>query len=228
MATTIHPPQTEVEEVPARSSDGGGGGGWRGLVPEGGPLRAVDERSGEPTRTGIWVALAAIAMTFAAFTSALYVREGAATDWHHIALPNILWFNTMALIASSVTLEAARRKLAAFMRGRRTQRSEPMLWLNVTLLLGLVFVVGQYLAWLKLRSQGLYLPTNPNSSFFYVLTGVHVTHVIGGLGGLTRVIVKFRHPALTLRRSTMDATSYYWHFMGILWLYLLLILWMKL
>jgi cytochrome c oxidase subunit III len=226
MATTIQPPPTEIGEVPARTS--GGGGGWRGLVPEGGPLRTVDERSGEPTRTGIWVALAAIAMSFAALTSALYVREGAATDWHHIALPNILWLNTLALIASSVTLEAARHKLAAFMRGQQAQRSEPLLWLNLTLVLGLMFVVGQYLAWLKLRSLGLYLPTNPNSSFFYVLTGVHAIHVVGGLGGLTRVIVKFRHPALTLRRSTMDATSYYWHFMGVLWLYLLWILWMKL
>jgi cytochrome c oxidase subunit III len=167
-------------------------------------------------------------MTFAALTSALYVREGAATDWHHIVLPPIILFNTLALIASSVTLEVARRRVASFMRGEESRRSLPMLWLQMTLLLGLVFVVGQYLAWLNLRAQGLYLPTNPNSSFFYVFTGVHVIHVLGGLGGLSRVMLKFRSTAHPLRRSTLDATSYYWHFMGMLWIYLLGVLWIKL
>ena len=184
--------------------------------------------AGDSTRTGIWVGLAAIAMTFAALTSALYVREGAATDWHHIVLPPILWFNTLALICSSVTLEIARRRVAAFMRGQESNHSGAMLWLEITMLLGVVFVVGQYLAWLNLRAQGLYLPTNPNSSFFYVFTGVHLVHVVGGLGGLTRVILKFRSTTRPLRRSTLDATSYYWHFMGMLWIYLLFVLWMKL
>jgi cytochrome c oxidase subunit 3 len=168
-------------------------------------------------------------MSFAALTSALYVREGSGySDWTHISLPPILWFNTLALIVSSITLERARRHVAGFMRGQENTRSVPMLWLNATMFLGLVFVVGQYFAWLKLRSEGLYLPTNPNSSFFYVLTGVHVIHVLGGLAGLSRVMLKFRSPNNRLRRSTMDATSYYWHFMGLLWIYLLLILWLKL
>ena len=82
--------------------------------------------------------------------------------------------------------------------------------------------------WLKLRAEGLYLATNPNSSFFYVLTAMHALHVLGGLGGLLRVINKLRQPVLSLRRSTMDATSYYWHFMGILWLYVLMVVWIKL
>jgi len=232
MATTLPPPQVDIDKDKDNDTElrlhAGNGGGFRGLATEGGDLRAVKDPRGEPTRTGIWVALSAIAMMFAALTSALYVREGAATDWHHIVLPPILWFNTLALIASSITLEVARRRVASFMRGQESSRSGPMLWLNVTLALGLVFVVGQYLAWLKLRSEGLYLPTNPNSSFFYVFTGVHVVHVLGGLGGLSRVILKFRGTARPLRRSTIDATSYYWHFMGMLWIYLLFVLWMKL
>ena len=229
MATTLQPPPVQVDDKKdLRPHYGKSGGGFRGLVPDTGDLRAVADPKGEPTRTGIWVALAAIAMSFAALTSALYVREGAATDWHHIVLPSILWFNTLALIASSITLELARHRVAAFMRGQDSSRSKPLLWLNATLLLGLVFVAGQYLAWIKLRSQGLYLPTNPNSSFFYLFTGVHAVHVLGGLGGLTRVLVKFRSSTWPLRRSTIDATSYYWHFMGLLWIYLLFILWMKL
>lgn len=229
MATILQPPQAEVEQDPPRASTGGVGGGFRNLAPEGGSLRLIKDPSGEPTRTGIWVGLAAIAMSFAALTSALYVREGSGySDWTHISLPPILWFNTLALIVSSITLERARRHVAGFMRGQENTRSVPMLWLSATMLLGLIFVVGQYFAWLKLRSEGLYLPTNPNSSFFYVLTGVHVIHVLGGLGGLSRVILKFRSQTNRLRRSTMDATSYYWHFMGLLWIYLLFILWLKL
>jgi len=228
MATTLQPPQTEVERE-SRLFDGGGSrGGSRGPISDRSDLPAVKDFAGEPARTGIWVGLSAIAMTFAALTSALYVREGAATDWHHIVLPPILWFNTAALIASSVALEVARRRVASFMRGEQSRRSVPMFWLEISMTLGLVFVIGQYLAWLSLRAQGLYLPTNPNSSFFYVFTGVHVVHVVGGLGGLTRVILKFRNKANPLRRSTLDATSYYWHFMGMLWIYLLFILWMKL
>ena len=225
MATTLPPTQIEVErDFPPHS----GNGGFGGLAPASGDLRAVKDPRGESTRTGIWVALAAIGMMFAALTSALYVREGAATDWHHIVLPPILYFNTLALIASSIALEVARRRVAAYMRGQESSRSRPMLWLNISLFLGLSFVAGQYLAWLKLRSQGLYLPTNPNSSFFYVFTGVHALHVMGGLGGLTRVIVKFRSSTRPLRRSTIDATSYYWHFMGTLWIYLLCVFWLKL
>jgi cytochrome c oxidase subunit 3 len=229
MATILQPPQAEFDQEPPRQTAGGVGGGFRNLSPEGGGLRLVRDRSGEPTRTGIWIGLAAIAMSFAALTSALYVREGSGyADWTHISLPPILWFNTLALVLSSITLERARHRVAAFMRGEQSNRSVPMLWLNLTMVLGLVFVVGQYFAWLKLRSEGLYLPTNPNSSFFYVLTGVHVVHVMGGLGGLTRVMLKFRSATNPLRRSTLDATSYYWHFMGLLWIYLLFILWLKL
>ena len=226
MATTLPPPRIDIEREPGPHN--GNRGGLGGLVPADGELRALKDPRGEPTRTGIWVGLSAIAMMFAALTSALYVREGAATDWQPITLPPILWFNTLALIASSIALELARRRVAAYMLGRETSRSAATLWLNISLLLGVVFVVGQYLAWLKLRSQGLYLPTNPNSSFFYVFTGVHALHVLGGLGGLSRVIVKFRGAGSPLRRSTIDATSYYWHFMGLLWVYLLFVLWLKL
>ena len=84
---------------------------------------------------------------------------------------------------------------------------------------------GQCLAWVQLRSQGLYLATNPSSSFFYVLTVVHAMHVLGGLGGLLYVSGKLRRSVL--RKSTLDAASHYWHFMDILWLYLLLLLWIK-
>jgi cytochrome c oxidase subunit III len=226
MATTVHePPKIDAQREVSRPIAGSSNGGGRNLAPAGGELRRVKDSAPPPASTGIWVVLASITMTFAAFTSALIVRQGSATDWHHLTLPKILYLNTVVLIASSIALEIARRKVGAFMRGPRTDAA-PALWLNITLLLGLLFVAGQYVAWLQLRSQGLFLATNPNSSFFYVLTVIHALHVSGGLGGLLRVVYKLKNS--TLRKSTLDATSHYWHFMDGLWVYLLVLLWMKL
>jgi cytochrome c oxidase subunit 3 len=227
MATTVpEPPKIEDRRDPARLSGNAGSGGGRTLVPAQGDMRAVKDYSPPPASTGIWVVLASITMSFAALTSALVVRQGSALDWRHLDLPQILYFNTLVLFASSVTLELARREVGSFMGGLRDQAVNPARWLYVTLFLGLLFVAGQYVAWLQLRSQGLFLATNPNSSFFYVLTALHALHVMGGLGGLVRVIRRL-HLSI-LRKSTLDATSRYWHFMDVLWLYLLLLLWMKL
>jgi cytochrome c oxidase subunit 3 len=228
MATTVHePPKIELDRSPDQGSpsQGSGNGGWRNLVPADGALRRVKDSSPPPASTGIWVGLAAITMTFAAFTSALIVRQGTA-PLVHITLPPVLYLNTLLIIASSITLEVARRRIAAFMGGVRDQAASPAQWLYITLFLGLLFVAGQTFAWLQLKSQGLGLATNISYSFFYVLTVAHALHVFGGLGGLVRVIAKLNNS--TLRRSTLDATSRYWHFMGVLWLYLLLLLWMKL
>ena len=143
-----------------------------------------------------------------------------------MTLPPILYFNTLVIVASSFTLEVARRRIAGFMGGLRERSENPLRWLYITLSLGLLFVAGQIFAWRELVSQGLRFATNISYSFFYVLTIAHALHVSGGLGGLVRVIAKFKKHAL--RRSTLDATSRYWHFMGVLWVYLLVLLWMKL
>src|SRR5579871_4526391 len=108
MATTIHePPKLE-----RRPPMGVGNGGARGMVPAGGLPRTAQKYAPPPASTGIWVILAAIGMTFAAFTSALIVRKGGATDWRHFTLPAILYLNTLILLASSVTLEFARKRVA--------------------------------------------------------------------------------------------------------------------
>lgn len=224
MATTIpEPPQIR----PDRSPDQGhtGNGGWRNLTPRNGYHHVALDYSPPPSSTAIWVVLFAITMMFAAFTSALIVRK-ASQDWHTFTLPSILYFNTLLLIASSATLEVSRRRVASFMGGMKSQVKSPARWLYITLFLGLLFVAGQCVAWSQLRAEGLYLATNPSSSFFYLLTVTHALHVLGGLGGLIYVIRKLSK--LALRRSQLVATARYWHFMGILWLYLLLLLWMKL
>jgi cytochrome c oxidase subunit III len=229
MATSVHEPPRipgiDEQHERSRPVTTSGNGGGRNFAAAGGDPRRVKDYAPPPSATGIWVVLASIAMSFAAFTSALVVRQGSATDWRHLALPGILYLNTVVLLGSSITLEMARREISRYMRGPRTGAA-PALWLNITLVLGLLFVAGQYTAWLQLRSRGLFLATNPNSSFFYVLTAMHVLHVSGGLGGLVRVVYKLKNS--TLRKSTLDATSRYWHFMDGLWVYLLVLLWIKL
>ena len=134
--------------------------------------------------------------------------------------------HTVVLLASSVTIEIARRRVATFMTGGREAASHPARWLYITLILGLVFLAGQYVAWRQLYAQGLYLATFPSSSFFYVFTAAHALHLFGGLVGMARVIRKLK--LHVLRRSTLDATVRYWHFMDVLWIYLLILLWAKL
>jgi len=225
MATTVHePPQIDPRRLPEPGQSGNSG--WKNMVPADGDLRVTVDYSPPPSSTAIWIVLYAIMMMFAALSSALIVRKGSSLDWQSFTLPSILYFNTLLLLASSVTLELSRRRVAVFMGGLKSQVESPARWLYITLFLGLLFVAGQYIAWLQLRSEGLYLATNPSSSFFYLLTATHALHVLGGLGGLIYVIRKLSKSAL--RRNQLVATARYWHFMGILWLYLLLLLWMKL
>jgi cytochrome c oxidase subunit 3 len=225
MATTIHePPRIDRDRVPDRGHSGNGDG--RNQVPADGQRRVTQEYSPPPSSTAIWVVIFAVTMMFAAFSSALFVRKGSSLDWRTFTLPSILYFNTLLLIASSVTLEVARRRVSTFMSGPKNQAGNPARWLYMTLFLGLLFLAGQFVAWSNLRAEGLYLATNPSSSFFYVLTVAHALHVLGGLGGLIYVIHKLNKSVL--RRNQLVAAARYWHFMGILWLYLLLLLWMKL
>ena len=222
MGTTVNEPLVITPRP------GGGSNDNSPIDFDNGGLPRVEDRPQEPSRTGIWVALAAVTMMFAAFTSALIVRQGSAADWMHITIPRILYLNTVLLVISSGTLEIARRRVGQYVRGANVSKSVPLRWMYATLALGILFVVGQYVAWMQLKAQGIFLATNPTSSFFYVLTAVHVVHVTGGLAGLIRVIAKLGTKQPTLRRSTFAATSYYWHFMGALWIYLLAIIWVKL
>jgi len=225
MATTVHEP-SQIDQQNSPDHGNPGNGGWRNLIPADGSASVALDYSPPPSSTAIWVVMFAIMMMFAAFTSALFVRKGSSFDWQTFALPWILYFNTLVLIGSSVTLEIARGRITAFMGGVKGQIQNPARWLYVTFFLGLLFVAGQYVAWLQLRSEGLYLATNPSSSFFYLLTVTHALHVLGGLGALIYVMRKLS--GSTLRRSQLFATARYWHFMGILWLYLLLLLRIKL
>jgi cytochrome c oxidase subunit 3 len=190
----------------------------------------VRSAKAEASRSGIWVAICTITMSFMAFISALYVRQGASADWTHIVLPRILYLNTLALLLSSATLEMSRRALATAPGSELDSGAvrKGLGWLGGTLALGLLFVAGQYEAWRQLAAQGLYLATNANSSFYYVLTAMHGLHLLAGIAALLFVISRMLLVGNRFRRSTFESTAIYWHFMGVLWLYLLLVLRTKL
>jgi cytochrome c oxidase subunit 3 len=168
--------------------------------------------------TGLLVLLAASVMLFAAFTSAFFVRRGMSNDWVNTPVPSILWLNTGVLVASSITIELARRALRS---GRRTAFNR--FWTGATLL-GVVFLCGQYAAWRQLNDAGIYLATNPSSSFFFLLTCVHAVHLLGGISALGYIDVQ----ALMLRlgpgkRTAVDVSAYFWHFLDGVWIYLMVL-----
>jgi len=167
---------------------------------------------------GVGAFLGAVAMLFIAFTSA-YVSRRAEAGWIAIAVPPVLWFNTAVLLASSAVLERARARIV---RGD-TEGLRRGLW--VTAVLGAVFVLGQLAAWRQLSAAGLYLASDPHSAFFYLLTGVHGLHLLGGLAALGVVLVRATGGAYTPRdHMGVSVFALYWHFMDGLWLYLFALL----
>ena len=174
-------------------------------------------------RVGMWVAVASILMMFTALSSAYVVRAASANDWVPLAMPRVLLLGTTLILMSSISMDAARRKLRAGFDGAYTQL------LLVTVLLGFGFLASQLFAWKQLARQGVFLTTNPHSSFFYLLTATHGLHLLGGLLALMFLLVRTRGKrqkasGAATRLAAADAVSIYWHFMDALWIYLFLLL----
>lgn len=224
MATTVTSTRPETKKgargggpkLPGPNGKGPHGNGWHG---------DGKQRRFSPAayRIMMWVILAAIVMMFAAMSS-IYIALAGGEEWKPIAVPRIFFLSTAVIILSSVTLEFARRGLKAEKRKAYNR------WLVLTLLLGFTFLVTQLLAWRELRAQGVYLAGNPHSSFFYLFTGVHGVHLLGGVLALLVLVVRMRmrKKADPLRtEASTSAVSRYWHTMdGLwLWLFLLLLIW---
>lgn len=174
-------------------------------------------------RLGMWMFVATVTMLFAAFSSA-YIVRGAGTDWRPVTLPGILWLNTAVILVSSAVLEVSRREI------RAARWASARLWVRLTLLLGVTFLVGQYAAWRVLVNAGVYVPTTPHASFFYMLTGVHGVHLIAGLAllfttaRLTARAIGGDTAAERAAQRVADLGGIFWHFLAGLWVYLLLLL----
>lgn len=191
---------------------GGGGDGWE---PSGAAPADV-------ARTGVWVAIIAIVMLFAALSGTMILRKGVSQQWAETTLPQIIYLNSVLLLMSSLTLEFSRASLMAHLTRRF------ILWLYSTLALGIGFIAGQVMLWRDLVERGVYLASDPSSSFFYMLTGAHALHLTGGIIALVVVVARARKIAQGMKsRTLLDATAIYWHFMYGLWMYILLLLVLK-
>ncbi len=193
-------------------------------------------------RLGLIVALVAITMIFVSYSSAYVVRQGLPTldpqtgtlvhDWLPLQLPSFLLVNTLVLLISTLTMELARRQavrvvFASGFDSRPTTRTETdkMPWLALTAVLGLSFLAGQWLVWRELAARGFYVDTSPSSSFFYLLTGMHGIHLLGGiLALLTAGAASVLRKSAASTAVVVDATAWYWHFMTFLWVYILCLL----
>lgn len=233
MVTTVT--GTKDAAVGARKATGlgprppGGNGSHKNGGPDKGPGRGggSDGRwSPDRYRVGVMIGIASILMMFTALVSAYVFRAGLPTsiDWSPIGMPRVLLLSTALIVASSLTMALAH---GAAVAGRHASRRR---WLSVTLALGLGFLASQLAAWRQLVAEGIYLASNPHSSFFYVLTGLHGLHLLGGILALSY---------LRFRRAPKDAgvaeealkgrvltgvVGIYWHFMDALWVFLFVLL----
>ena len=221
---------------PIAGGDGDGHGG-DGSPDYGSRLRRA--------RLGLAVASASITMLFVAFTSAYVFRKGLPTfdessnsyvrDWLTSSLPvGMLLINTLLLMVSSVTMELARRQITRrtalapveSIPGVSLGRERYFPWLGASIILGVGFLAGQWMAWQELAARGFYMSTNPSSSFFYLLTAAHAVHLTGGLIAMGYAgVIALAHRPLAAQRMVVDITAWYWHFMAFLWIYIFALLW---
>lgn len=219
---------------------GGGGGGGRG---DGDGLHDYRQQL-QRYRLGLLFTIASIVMLFISFTTLFVARRGAGkfdpltgdfqSDWTAVALPmKILLINTGVLLVSSLLIEFARRaaRLEAVLvpmgniPGVRAIRQTSLLWVRLTALAGCGFLFGQYRAWQQLNLHGAFINSGPSSTFFFLLTGTHALHLAAGVVVLLYACMA-AGPRLSLERRciTLDVTAWYWHFMTVMWVYVLLVL----
>jgi cytochrome c oxidase subunit 3 len=189
-------------------------------------------------RVVLGLVLISVFVIFIALTSAYVVRQGGGVldtstgvftrDWKPMVVPQILWLNTLLLLLSSATIEVARRQVFReplvteewLGMGTPTRRAS-LPWLGLTLVLGFGFLVGQFVAWRELNGQGVFMATNPSSSFFFILTGAHALHLFGGIVVLAwAAMASVSSRPLESRQIATDCGAWYWHAMGVLWLYI--------
>jgi len=217
-STATHEIELIIEK---KTGDGGGGNlpptGRNGGGGDGGKRSPRENPSAKRYYTGMALGIVSILMFFMALASAFLVRRGSGV-WIPVHVPTLMWINTVVLLASSATLELARHRLA---EGRHSAYRN--LWF-VTTALGIGFLVGQVVAWRQLVGEGIYLASNPASSFFYIFTGAHALHLFGGVTALVYIAGRNFDQAQVTRSVAAEVTSYYWHFMDALWLFLLALL----
>lgn len=176
-----------------------------------------------PWKFALWIGLASITMMFGALTSAYVVRR-AAGNWLEFSLPDIFFVSTAVLLVSSITLHFSYK---SFTGG---QENKYKTFLIVSFILGIVFIALQYQGWMDLFAVGIDLKGNPSGSFLYVITGIHAAHIIGGLAAMVIALINaftLKFKITERRKINFELTLQYWHFVDLLWVYLLIFLYLS-
>ncbi len=240
-------PPPGIEKIKSGNSGGGvhppahGGGGDNGP----GDGSYDYGRRLHRARLGLLLALSSICVIFVTITVVFFLlRHGMAVfdqrsgtyvhQWIPIVLPvHLLLLNTIVLLASSFTIEMARRSVARDMvlasvrsiPGIALDRELGVPWLAITILLGLLFLGGQWAAWKALAGSGFHIFTGVPSPFFYILTGTHALHLAGGLVVLLYAgAIFWARREVERRRIVIEVAAWYWHFMSGLWIYIFVLL----
>ena len=200
---------------------GGGGGGDRSRFDD----QAEDyDPSTDKSKFVTWFLLLIVLMTFGGMIGAyIVISTNGAAEWQPFNLPIQTWISTALILISSITYHLGKNALFAgdFPRSQRM--------FLATAGLGGAFISSQLLVWLALVNRGFYMRGNPFAGFFYILTAAHAIHVLGGIIALGVVILRTWHdtefgPELTYRRNLTRSIGWYWHFMGLLWVVLFVLL----
>ncbi len=168
-----------------------------------------------PHKFTLWVAIASILMMFAGLTSAFIVKSNQA-GWQDVTMPKFFWYSTAAIIASSLTIQAALRSF------RQREMKQYRTLIVSTLLLGVLFVVFQWLGFSELWRQKVTFKGGNAGQFLYVIFGLHALHVLGGIVALLVMFFKaFFGKVKSYSAVPVEVAATYWHFVDILWIYLL-------
>ena len=192
-------------------------------------------------RMGLFFALASDLMFFVAIVSTFFVNQSSGhvdaynryvNEWLPTAIPPILWLNTAVLLLSAVTMEIARRQMFRendvmdewLGLGKPITRSA-IPWIAATTGLGLLFLGGQWIAWSQLAAEHVFFRSNPSSHFFFLITYTHAIHLFLGIGALiTTLVGLYTSRQLEARQILVDCTAWYWHTMGVFWIFLFVLL----
>jgi cytochrome c oxidase subunit 3 len=173
-----------------------------------------------PQKFALWLGMASMIMLFGAFTSAYLVKQ-AAGNWLEYQMPNLFYISTLIIVASSITLHFS---FKGYINGQESQYKGLLL---LSFILGIAFLVMQYLGWNELYNIGVDLKANVAGSFFYLISGVHALHILGVIAALFVAIfhaftLRFRYS--DKRKHRFELVCQYWHFVDILWIYLFVFL----
>jgi len=179
-------------------------------------VREEEQKKLHPYKFTLWVAIASIMMMFAGLTSAFIVKSNF-TGWRTIDMPKIFWVSTVIILASSITMLMAKKAFGQ----REMQKYRIML--AVTLILGLVFTVCQIVGFAQLWEVGVrFKGSSGAGQFFYAITGLHAIHVLGGIVAIAIFLIKsWFGKVKSYSMAPVDVLGIYWHFVDILWVYLM-------